>query len=443
MNISNKIMQSTIHSIKFKLVIAVVIVQILSTNIGQAVNALLSSGRDALAAVGVETGYMDGEIGFYVSAGLSIFISVFIIVYSYDKLVLNRLKKVLLFAEKLGKGDFSKRLEFKGDDEIAKIGNAFDEATAKIMTLISEIESISNELNSSSCNILDSTKSSASSINTIYITSSYLTEDALNLSNNTQKANVSIKEIIQLNQSLSTQINEAMASSNTMKVRATKMKKDIETSLYNTEHTYKEKEEKIKQAIQAGKIVEEIKLMADTMKEIASQTNLLALNASIEAARAGEQGKGFSVVAEEVKKLSEQSTEAISSVEHLVCQVENVFDDLTKSSQDILNYIDKNIMKDYQILLQTGEQYEEDAQIIRSISGKVNGAASKMDESIIEIDQVINNVVSISEKTSDYTIEINASLEEINSILDESESSMGKQVLLADKLIELVRHFEV
>jgi methyl-accepting chemotaxis protein len=443
MSIKDKIRSRTLDSVKFKLVMAVVIVQIFSTNIGQAVNAVFSGGRDALKTVGVETKYMEGEVGFYVSSGLSILISVFIIVYAYDHLVLRRLKKVLSYTEQLGEGDLTKRLEFPGNDDISKLGYCYDKAADKITSLIKQIDDISKKVNSSSIEMLDSTKSTSSSINAINITSSSLTEDALNLNQNTQKADDSINEILKMNESLNDQIKTALLSSGEMESRASKMKENVMLSMENADRTYNEKHKRILQAIEAGKIVEEIKVMSDTMKEIASQTNLLALNASIEAARAGEQGKGFAVVAEEVKKLSEQSSEAISSVEQLVSQVEHVFVNLSESSQDILQYIDTNVRADYQLLLQTGDQYRNDAELIKGISKKVSDASNQMNDSIQNINQVIRSVVAISDKTSDYTTEINVSLEEINAVISESECIMEAQTVLAEKLLGAINKFEV
>lgn len=93
MNSKEGILNATIHSIKFKLIIAVVIVQCLSTYIGQGVNLAISKGKDTLQNIGVNTFLFDGSVGLILSGIINIIIIVFIIVYTYDKLVLKKIEK--------------------------------------------------------------------------------------------------------------------------------------------------------------------------------------------------------------------------------------------------------------------------------------------------------------------------------------------------------------
>jgi Methyl-accepting chemotaxis protein len=443
MNFKERILNATFYSIKFKLIIAVVIVQCLSTYIGQGVNLAISKGKDTLHAIGVNTFFFDGSVGLFLSGIINIIIIVFIIVYTYDKLVLNRLRKVLEFTKKVGNGDLSAELNFAGKDDISRLGNSLDMAAANIRQLISEIAESSTVIHNSNYELLKDTEKSYTSISSINDISSGLFNDAELLLSTTREADQSIGHMKDVTEQLVVKVNNALSASAEMEARAANMKNKVAVSLEKANDTYSEKQEKILRAMEAVKVVDEIKTILDKIKEISDQTNLLALNASIEASRVGEQGKGFAVVAGEVKKLAEQTNLTISDVKMIIEQVNEVFYNLSSSAQDILEYIEENVKGDYELLLHTGEQYQEDAKLIYNIASEVNNSSMHMNTSIKEISQLMNKVVGVSDKSSDSTEKINYSLSNIDSIMNETNDSVKNQVIVADHLAKLVDKFQI
>lgn len=443
MSTKERFLDATIYSIKFKLIVAVVIVQCLSSYIGQLVNLAITKGKSTLSHMGFQTYLFDGTVGVAFSGIVSITIIVFIIVFFYDNLVLKRLKKVLAYTERMGNGDLSVQLNFTGNDDISRLGKALDKATLNMRKLLSEIVQSSKTIHSSNYELLADTENSYSSIQEIHNISTLLSNDAQNLLGTTHEADKSISYMKDVNQQLSGKVENALRASAEMESRATDMKHQVADSLEKANDTYLEKQEKIRKAIEAGKIVDEIKIIIDKIKEISEQTNLLALNASIEASRVGDQGKGFAVVAGEVKKLAEQTNVTISDVEIIIQQVREVFSNLSESAQDILGYIEGSVKGDYELLLHTGDQYQQDAKFIYNIASEVNNSSLHMNTSIQEIDKLMNQVVGISDQSSTSSGKIKTSLTSIHSIMNETNDSVKNQAEVADQLAKLVDKFNL
>ena len=132
--------------------------------------------------------------------------------------------------------------------------------------------------------------------------------------------------------------------------------------------------------------------MADTISSISDQTNLLALNAAIEAARAGEQGKGFAVLAEEVRKLAEQSSEAVINIQATIKEVSEAFQDLRDNSFEILNFISEDVNTQFSKFVAIGNDYYEDAEFyanasenIASMSGEINATMEQVSSAIEDL----------------------------------------------------------
>lgn len=439
--IQERLSYSRLNSIKFKFIAAIVIVQLFTTKIGQLVNFVLQNSYSALENVGMDTSLFDGNVGIYVSSGLNTIITVFIIAILYNIFISNRLKKVFSFAERLGTGDLSYGLNFRGNDELSHLGKSLDQANSNMKQLLSDIEVITESIAKSSHELLASTQTSSGSISSIHSTSTMLSEDAAELMITTQNANHNIGKIVETKDTLALEVASALKTSREMEARASQIKLQVADSLKKADRTYQEKQEMILSAIEAGKVVDDITLFSDTIKGIASQTNLLALNASIEAARAGEQGKGFSIVAEEIRKLADQSSAAIANVEQLILQLREVYENLTSGSQDILGYIDKDVRSDYELMLQTGDHYQKDSVLIHKLSSEINASTALINTSLDEINKAIHVVVNSSEKTSSYSEEINSSLSHIGEIMEEVSKSMEKQNNMTLQLNDTMKRF--
>ena len=177
-------------------------------------------------------------------------------------------------------------------------------------------------------------------------------------------------------------------------------------ALTNTENIYEEKERKILEAIKDGEVVKEVSEMVEAISAIAEQTNLLALNAAIEAARAGEQGKGFAVVSEEVRKLAEQSSNSATSIQETVKKVQSAFKKLSENSNEVLGFINADVIKHFNEFISSGEYYYDNAEEISKISEDIAAMSQQLNASMDEINSIVENMATNSEKSTKNSTKI-------------------------------------
>lgn len=187
--------------------------------------------------------------------------------------------------------------------------------------------------------------------------------------------------------------------------------------------------------IEESKKIEKISSLTESILEIAEQTNLLALNASIEAARAGEAGRGFSVVAEEIGKLADNSRNNANAIQLLNGQITETVNNLLQSAKELLDFMGGNLSEDYKGFTMLSERYTADADEISGMMSHLRNMVSDIDREMKELTEKVNAInVSINEKeqgmqavTKNLTY-LNSTFTEIMDETERNEDCMRKML---------------
>lgn len=376
-------------------------------------------------------------IAFVIGLGLTVLLT---------RMIDRPIKTLVEHAHLMAGGDFTcdvpENLQ-RRRDEMGTLANAFAEMNKKIRVMLKEVSDSVEETSASSEELSATVEEVSAQGESITASVQQIAAGMEEISASVEQVATSSSKINDKARKMEREAIDGEEKVDEIRKRAEEMKNSARLSKETANNIYNLKQQEIKLAIEEVGIVEEIGKMADVISQISAQTNLLALNAAIEAARAGEHGQGFAVVANEVRKLAEHSASTAGEIHHVVQQVNAAVVKLTANTEEILKFIDEKVTPDYDILEKTGEQYDEDARFVKSLTNEFAAAASQIATSIEEIGKAIEEVAATVEEANASSQEISSNSIESTKALEEVAKTAQSQAEMAEKLMTMVTKFRV
>lgn len=347
------------------------------------------------------------------------------------------IEKVNIFAT----GDFTVKLNLKSNDEFGELSNSFNEMTETLRQTISNVSLSSSQVAAMS-------EEYSASSEEVSQAADEITNAIMDISEGIEDQNTMTSNVRSVANHVLTEMRDILENVDLTKQR-------VENTDQLSEEGQKEVMEVNEQMsvmlTNSEQITEDINELSNqittitnsimVIKEISEQTNLLALNASIEASRAGENGQGFAVVAEEVRRLAEESKEASLSIEEMV-------QDISIQIKNTVALIDNNnesVRSGQNKVVSNAEVFDKIIQAISNVKTETDDVQKSTESIYKDMDDLFRDIEKtneISKQSNERTHSIAAASEEQNASMLEVAEASSELSKLATNLQNSIQNYK-
>jgi methyl-accepting chemotaxis protein len=341
-----------------------------------------------------------------------------------------------------GDGDLTARVDATSTDELGDLGRVFNRFVGQIQDLVRQAGEQSRALSEMAQEMARSSEQSgravaeiAGTVDSVAKGSSEQAESVQSVAEIVAEMSRGVTQVSSSGQEAAQRASEADEQAGVGAERVTQAQEAMRRISRSSQGVF----DVISQLDQRSQAIGEI---VDTITQIAGQTNLLALNAAIEAARAGEQGRGFAVVADEVRKLAEESQEAAGSIGEILGQIQSE----AKRAVQAMTEGRTEVEEGTRVVEAAGEAFAAIRAQVQAVAAGISEAAAgaqQLEAGAGEVQDRIAGVAAVSEENAAAAEQVAAATEETTASVEEVVATTQSLSGSAAQLRQMVERFRV